>query len=212
MSRPAARHQRKQRQQHQPSAGPDAPDRKSKRRPVKADAAPSDRHQPSRSEPHRRAAQLPAQPCTPARTTASPGTNRRRRGAGANPSGTIEGRRWPSFRATHCPSAGNTAHPKTPGAAEVLLESAAPGEHPDTPPKKADNDEERPLFKTVPCLRRAGSGTGKPPAPPLDPANARRLIRSQGAQAHETPAGPRRQRPQIPTQSRSEPRTDQIRH
>ena len=27
-------------------------------------------------------------------------------------------------------------------------------------------------------------------APALDPANARRLIRSQGAQAHETPAGP----------------------
>ena len=31
------------------------------------------------------------------------------------------------------PSAGNPAHPKTPGAAEVLLESAAPGEQPHRP-------------------------------------------------------------------------------
>ena len=74
---------------------------KSKRRPVKADArTPSDRKS---AEPLRTAstdaAQLPAQPCTPARTTASPTAtpvfdeSKTPRGRCEPLSGTIEGRR-----------------------------------------------------------------------------------------------------------------------
>ena len=185
------RQQRKQRQQHQPSAGPDDRRRKRKRRRSarphdrrhKRKRRPADRHQPTAPEPHRRAAQLPAQTMHAGQDNSQGAAPPQGRPEDAEV--TCQPRRHNRKAPTAFPrpgvtSAGNCHSPtRRRQPAEVLLESAAGG--------KGQGRAGTPLLPAAPSPTR-------PPARPFNShrTTARRMEELQARRQAQTPGRPER--------------------